>query len=104
MAIDTAEFGRTGHASARVIFGAAALAAVSQDVADRTLVVLLRYGVNHIDVAAGYGDAELPLAPCLRRETGRFSLATKTGRRNPSGARDDLHLSLERLGVHRITL
>ena len=52
-------FGRTGHESTRAVFGAAALSRVTQEEADQTLKVLLQYGINHIDVAAGYGDAEL---------------------------------------------
>ncbi|HEY8282906.1 MAG TPA: aldo/keto reductase, partial [Chloroflexota bacterium] len=55
--IATQPFGRTGHTSSRVIFGAAALGEATQDQADATLEVLLRHGVNHIDVAASYGDA-----------------------------------------------
>ena len=47
-------FGRTGHRSSRTIFGAASLSQVTQSAADRTLDVLLQYGVNHIDTAAGY--------------------------------------------------
>ncbi len=104
MAIQVAHFGRTGHQSTRTIFGAAALSRVSQVVADRTLEVLLRHGVNHIDVAASYGDAELRIRPWLEREPGRFFLATKTDARTAKGARDDLHRSLDRLGVDHIDL
>ena len=74
-------FGATGHDSSRVIFGAAALGSVSKNDADRTLDLLLEHGVNHIDVAASYGDAELRVAPWLRRHPGTFFLATKTGER-----------------------
>ncbi len=104
MAITTARFGRSGHLSSRVLFGAAALARVSQDVADRTLEVLLRHGVNHLDVAASYGDAELRLRPWLKREPGRFFLATKTGERRAVPAREELHRSLDRLGVDHVDL
>jgi len=104
MTIATADFGRTGHRSSRALFGAAALSRVSQDVADRTLEVLLRYGVNHIDVAASYGDAELRIRPWLKREPGRFFLATKTDARTAGAARDDLHRSLDRLGVDHVDL
>jgi len=104
MTIETAEFGRTGHVSTRVIFGAAALAEVPQRVADETFDVLLEYGVNHIDVAAGYGEAEVRLKPLLARETGRFFLATKTGERQAGPAREELHRSLERLGVDHVDL
>ena len=104
MAITTSRFGRAGHLSSRILFGAAALARVSQDVADRTLEVLLRHGVNHLDVAASYGDAELRLRPWLKREPGRFFLATKTGERKAAPAREELHRSLDRLGVDHVDL
>ena len=102
--IPKAEFGRTGHKSTRVIFGAAALGSVSQKVADQTLEVLLRHGINHIDTAASYGDSELRIAPWLRREAGRFFLATKTDRRDEKGAREQLQRSLDRLGVDHVDL
>jgi len=97
-------FGRTGHRSSRTIFGAASLSNVTQAAADQTLEVLLRHGVNHIDTAASYGDAELRIAPWLAREPGRFFLATKTGARTAPAARDDLHRSLDRLGVDHVDL
>ncbi len=104
MPIATAEFGRTGHASSRVIFGAAALGEVSQGAADRAFEVLLEHGVNHLDVAAAYGDAELRLAPLLRDTRDRFFLATKTGERTAGPAREELHRSLDRLGVDSVDL
>ena len=66
-------FGRTGHESTRAIFGGAFLSNVTQDEADQTLEVLLRYGINHIDVAAGYGDAELRIAPGFKSTPGASS-------------------------------
>src|SRR5689334_23132401 len=102
--IPTHPFGRTGHESTRTIFGAAALSAVSQDDADRTLEVLFEYGVNHIDVAASYGDAELRVGPWMDRYRDRFFLATKTGQRTYREARDEIHRSLERLRVAQIDL
>jgi len=104
MAIPVAAFGRTGHESSRTLFGAASLSRVTQDVADRTLEVLLRYGVNHIDTAASYGDAELRIRPWLKREPGRFFLATKTDARTKAEAREELHRSLDRLGVDHVDL
>ncbi|HXM30023.1 MAG TPA: aldo/keto reductase [Chthoniobacterales bacterium] len=97
-------FGRTGHQSTRTVFGAAGLSKVSQEEADQALEILLRYGVNHIDVAAGYGDAELRIAPWLREHPGRFFLATKTGGRTYDAAKRDIHRSLERMGVERFDL
>ncbi|GLY93251.1 aldo/keto reductase [Actinoplanes sp. NBRC 103695] len=95
-------FGATGHESSRVIFGGAALGSVSKTEADRALDLLVRHGINHIDVAAGYGDAELRVATWLRRHPGEFFLATKTGERTYRGAREEIRRSLDRLGVDRI--
>jgi len=104
MVISKADFGRTGHKSTRVIFGAASLGNVSQKVADQTLEVLLRHGVNHIDTAASYGESELRIAPWLKREPGRFFLATKVDKRDEKGAREQLNRSLDRLGVDHVDL
>jgi len=100
--IETAPFGATGHESSRVIFGAAALGNVSKADADRALDLLLEHGVNHIDTAAGYGDAELRIGSWLQRNPGTFFVATKTGERSYRGAREGIRRSLDRLGVDRI--
>jgi aryl-alcohol dehydrogenase-like predicted oxidoreductase len=100
--IERAPFGATGHDSSRVIFGAAALASVSKGDADRALEVLLEHGINHIDVAASYGDAELRIASWLQRNPGTFFVATKTGERTYRGAREEIRRSLDRLGVDRV--
>lgn len=97
-------FGRTGHASTRVIFGAFAIGRVSQADADRTMELLLDYGVNHIDTAAGYADSELRLGPWMEKHRDRFFLATKTGERSYDAARDQIHRSLERLRVDNVDL
>lgn len=102
--IDKAEFGRTGHQSTRVVFGAASLGRASEKVADQTLEVLLKYGVNHIDTASGYGDSELRIAKWLKQEPGRFFLATKGDKRDEQGAREEIHRSLDRLGVDHVDL
>ena len=102
--IPKARFGRTGNKSTRVIFGAAALGRVSQRVADETLEVLLRHGVNHIDTAASYGESELRIAPWLKRQPGRFFLATKGDRRDEKGAREEILRSLDRLGADHVDL
>ncbi len=102
--IERAPFGATGHDSSRVIFGAAALGSVSQGDADRALEVILEHDINHIDVAASYGDAEVRVAPWLQRHPDTFFLATKTGERTYRGARDEIRRSLDRLGVDRVDL
>jgi aryl-alcohol dehydrogenase-like predicted oxidoreductase len=102
--IERRPFGRTGHLSTVTLFGAAALARASQDEADRALEVLLRFGVNHIDTAARYGDSELRIGPWMARHRKDFFLATKTGSRTAREARDDIHRSLERLRVDHVDL
>lgn len=104
MPIPLLPFGRTGHQSTRIIFGAAALSRVSQDVADQSLEVLLEHDINHIDVAASYGDAELRVAPWLKRYPERFFLATKTGKRRKAEALEELHRSLDRLQTDHVDL
>jgi len=104
MPIAQAEFGRTGHQSTRVVFGGASLAQVDQRTADQTLDVLLEYGVNHLDVASEYGDAEVRIRPWLQREPGRFFLATKGDQRTAAAAREELHRSLDRMGVDHVDL
>ena len=86
--IEKRVFGRTGHVSTRAIFGAAALATVSQEEADRTLALLQSYGINHIDVAASYGDAEKRVGPWMEKYRQDFFLATKTEERTYRGAWD----------------
>ena len=102
--IERAPFGRTGHDSSRVIFGSAGIARADQETADRLLPLLLEHGVNHIDTAAMYGDAELRLAPWLQEHPGEFFLATKTHARDGDGARSSLERSLTRLGVDHVDL
>lgn len=102
--IERQSFGRTGHASSRVIFGAAALGRMRQERADELLPLLDEFGVNHIDVAADYGDAELRLAPWLSARRDEFFVATKTSARDGAGARTSLERSLERMGVDSVDL
>jgi aryl-alcohol dehydrogenase-like predicted oxidoreductase len=96
--------GRTGHMSTVVAFGAAAIGRVEQDVADRAIQTALDYGVNHVDVAPGYGEAELRLQPWMPKIRDRIFLGCKTTQRTKEGAKAELHRSLERLGVDRLDL
>ncbi len=102
--IEKIPFGRTGHDSTRIIFGAAALGGMKQARADRTLELIDSYGINHIDTAASYGDSELRLAPLLSTRRDDFFVATKTGQRTAEGAATELRRSLERLGVDHVDL
>ncbi len=102
--IPTAPFGRTGHQSTRTLFGAAAFSRVTQEEADRTMELLLRHGINHIDTAASYGESEVRLGPWMQRQRNNVFLATKTGERAYPAARDQIRRSLERLRVDNVDL
>jgi aryl-alcohol dehydrogenase-like predicted oxidoreductase len=102
--IEKLTFGRTGHVSSRTLFGAAALGSVTQDEADATLDILLKYGVNHIDTAASYGDAELRIGPWMKVHRKDFFLATKTGERTYQKAKEEIHRSLDRLQTDQVDL
>lgn len=104
MAIPVLPFGRSGHISTRTLFGAAALGSVTQKEADQVLDILLQFGVNHIDVAAGYGEAEVRIAPWLSKHREHFYLATKTGLRTAKEAKEELHRSLKRMQVDYVDL
>jgi aryl-alcohol dehydrogenase-like predicted oxidoreductase len=96
--------GRLGHHSSVLIFGAAALSDVGQDVADRSVQEALDGGINHFDVAADYGDAELRLGPWMADIRDRIFLATKTGQRDRDAAWAQINASLERLQTDRVDL
>ena len=97
-------FGRTGHMSTRTLFGGAALWTCGQDEADRVLELLLRHGINHIDTAPRYGDAELRIGAWMGRHRKDFFLATKTREHTYQQAREQIHQSLERLKVDQVDL
>lgn len=96
--------GRLDHRSSVLLYGAAALASVEQEVADRSILEALDAGINHFDVAASYGDAELRLGPWMSRIRDRIFLATKTGERSREAAWSQINASLERLQTERLDL
>jgi aryl-alcohol dehydrogenase-like predicted oxidoreductase len=97
-------FGRTGHMSTIVIFGSFAVGQLPQVEANTVMELLLEHGVNHIDVAPSYHDAELRLGPWLEKHRDRFFLGCKTQLRDRNEAREELHRSLERLRVDSFDL
>ena len=102
--IDKKLFGSTGHKSTRALFGAAAFARVTQDEADRTMDLLEEFGINHIDTAASYGDAEIRLGPWLKHNRDKVFLATKTEERTYKGAKEELYRSFDKLKVDSVDL
>ena len=102
--METRRFGRTGHMSTVAIFGAAGLSQVTQEVADQAMEQIIAAGVNHIDVARSYGEAELRIGPWMRRERGRFFLGSKTGKRTREDAWKELQETLQRLQIESLDL
>ncbi len=97
-------FGTTGHDSSALIFGAFAVGSCNQEKADFLLGKLLEHGVNHIDTARSYADAELRIGPWMAAHRNDFFLATKTGRRTYEEAMKEIHESLDRLQVECVDL
>ena len=102
--METRRLGRLGHASSVLVYGGAALGEVSQDVADASVREALEAGVNHVDVAADYGEAELRLGAMMADLRGRVFLATKTGLRDRDAAWRQINTSLERLQTDHVDL
>ncbi len=97
-------FGRTEHMSTVAIFGAAAFYETTPDVVDEAMEKVINAGLNHIDVAPGYGKAEALLGPWIEREGDRFFLGCKTQERSKAAAADELRNSLELLHTDRFDL
>jgi len=95
--METRRFGRTNHMSTVAIFGAVAFGDTSQPEADRIMEKVISAGVNHIDVAPSYGQAEARIGPWMPRERDRFFLGCKTTERTKESAWKELRASLKRL-------
>jgi aryl-alcohol dehydrogenase-like predicted oxidoreductase len=102
--MDTRLLGRTGHKSSLAILGGASLTDVPQADADALLDFAAENGVNHIDVAPGYGKAEVLMAPGIKRHAGHFFIGCKTFKRSAAEAAEELDRSLDRLGVECLDL
>jgi aryl-alcohol dehydrogenase-like predicted oxidoreductase len=97
-------FGRTGHTSTVAIFGAAAFWKISQIEADKVMEQVIAAGVNHIDVAPSYGEAEIRVGPWMKTERQRFFVGCKTTERTQAGAAAEMRRSLERLNMESFDL
>ena len=102
--METRRFGRTGRMSTIAIFGAAAFWEISQADADKVMEQVIDAGVNHIDVAPSYGQAEERVGPWMPRERDRFFLGCKTMERSRQGAWDEMQRSLQRLQTESLDL
>ncbi len=96
--------GRIGHETSVLVYGAAALADVTPEVADASLEQAMAAGINHFDTAASYGDAEERMGPTIERVRGQVFLATKSVQRRAEDAWRELNRSLELLHTDHIDL
>lgn len=92
-------FGRTDYLSTVAIFGAAAFGKVEQIVADAAMELVIQHGVNHIDIAPSYGNAEERLAPWMVSHRSQFFIGCKTTEREKNSAKKEMIRSLSRLGI-----
>lgn len=102
--METRRFGRTGHMSTIAIFGGAAFSQISQEDADKVMEQVIEAGINHIDIAPSYGQAELRVGPWMPRERGRFFLGCKTMERTKQGAWDEMQRSFKLLQTESFDL
>jgi len=102
--VQTRRFGRTDYMSTVAIFGSSVLSQSTQEQADEIIKKVISAGVNQIDVAPSYGDAEERLGPWLHSERQRFFLGCSTIERSRDGAIAEMHASLKRLQIESFDL
>lgn len=100
----TRKFGRTEHASTIAIYGTAALYNGTPEMAERAMQYILEAGVNHIDIAPGYGKAEDLMGPWIKKTRDQFFLGCKTQLRTKQEAAVELRRSLEKLRTDKFDL
>lgn len=96
--------GRTGHMSSVVIMGTAAFSKSDPQETNAALDLALAHGVNHIDIAPGYGKAQELVGPWLEPRRNQFFVGCKTEQRGRDGAWADLNRSLELLRTDQFEL
>jgi len=102
--IPSLPFGRTGHNSTRLLFGAAAFMNVTQKEADQTMELIMEAGINHIDTANIYGMSQERLRPWMKKYRGRFFLASKTVQRTYAQAKAEIQRSLDLMQTDHLDL
>ena len=103
--METRRLGRTGHESSVVTLGAYAAGVLNQADADRLIEAAIARGINHVDVAPSYADAEVRLGDYLRRHPQpELFIGCKTQKRDRTAAREELLRTVERLGRDQLDL
>jgi len=97
--METRIFGKTGAKVTIITMGGCGLGYVDQNEADKAIQLALDYGINMIDVAPTYGNAEIQLSPWIQKYRNKIFLAVKTLKRTKRGAWRQLNRSLQKLGT-----
>jgi aryl-alcohol dehydrogenase-like predicted oxidoreductase len=96
--------GKTGHLATILTFGGAAFWLVSQAEADAAMELAVEHGINYIDVAPSYGQAELRLGPWLEKHRSEVFLGCKTMKRTKKEAEESIKDSLKLMKVNYFDL
>jgi aryl-alcohol dehydrogenase-like predicted oxidoreductase len=102
--METRRLGRTGHLSTVAVLGAAAYARSDPETTARSFDEAIARGVNHLDIAPRYGDAERLVGPLVPAVRDRLFVGCKTMRKNADGVQAQLEESLQLLGCERFDL
>src|SRR3954466_12860957 len=97
--MQTRRLGRTGHESSLAILGGVVFHFVEEDEAGEILQQALARGVNHLDIAPGYGSAEAPVGPHIPPVRDRLFISEKSGKTTRDDVRRHLDRTLTRLGI-----
>lgn len=100
--MQTRRLGRTEHHSSVAILGGVVFHFVDVDAAAELLDRALAAGVNHLDIAPGYGTAEETVGPHIAAVRDRLFITEKTTRPTYDGVRHHLERTLTRLGVDSV--
>jgi aryl-alcohol dehydrogenase-like predicted oxidoreductase len=96
--MDKRVLGRTGHRSTLITLGGALfMHPVSRDDEDEFINFVLDHGINQVDVAPTYGDAEVRLGRWMDEYRTNVFLGCKTNKRTGEEAMAELHQSLKNL-------
>ena len=96
------ELGRTGEKVSIIGLGGIVVTGLTQAEADAAVAEAIYHGVNYIDVAPSYGNAEERLGPALEGKRDKVYLACKTGQRTREAAEEELNRTLSRLRTDHV--
>jgi aryl-alcohol dehydrogenase-like predicted oxidoreductase len=96
--------GRTEHESGVAILGGAAFWMSTPEEAKAGLDLALSRGVNHLDIAPQYGNAQAAVGPAIPEVRDQLFVGAKTLRSNPDGVTAQFDESRQLLGCEVLDL